>query len=124
MQSVGNQVSGGPEPSVQEGQIEERARELGRKADTASARLHNTWDGAASQVKSRIETTRVRVKNKLSGAGTRTKQKLSAAKVATTDKAQVYKTNVEQQVHAHPLRSMGYAFGAGALIGLLLRRRR
>ncbi|UCE01628.1 MAG: DUF883 family protein [Candidatus Latescibacterota bacterium] len=122
MESVENQASGGLNPTA--GQIENRAREIGRKVDTASAKLHNTWDGAASQVKTRIGDTGKNVKNKLAGAGTQAKEKLAAAKVATTNKAQGYKLNVEQQVHAHPFRAIGYAFGAGALLGLLLRRRR
>jgi ElaB/YqjD/DUF883 family membrane-anchored ribosome-binding protein len=125
MEQVENQVSSNPPSNTgSPGTIEEQARDIGRKVDSASARMQSSWDEASSQVKNKLGSTGVRVKAKLSGAGTKAKQKLAAARTATSDKALVYRTNVEHKVQAHPLRSVGVAFGAGALIGLMLRRRR
>ena len=45
-------------------------------------------------------------------------------KERTATKAKDYRVNVEHEVQAHPLKSMAYAFGAGAVVGLLLGRNR
>lgn len=126
MEQVENQVASSPVTGNTDdhGSVEERARELGRKVDSASARVHSSWDEAASQMKDKLGSTGARMKAKFSDAGTQAKKKLSTAKVATKDKAQEYRVNVEHQVQAHPMRTIGVAFGAGALLGLLLRRRR
>ena len=126
MEHVDNQAasSSGSGNSGTSGSVEQHARDLARKVDSASAKMHSSWDGAASQVKDKLGSTGTRVKAKLSGAGAGAKKKLSAAKTVTADKAVVYRTNVEHKVQEHPLKSVGLAFGAGALIGLMLRRRR
>ena len=126
MEQVENQPTSNPSAGTSDasGRAEQQARDLGRKVDSASARLHNSLDGAASQVKDKLGSTGARVKAKLSGAGEQAKHKLAVVKTATTGKAQDYRVNVEHKVQAHPLKSLGVAFGAGALIGLFLRRRR
>ena len=126
MEQVENQVASSSPSGNSEspGTVEQHARDLARKVDTASARMHSSWDEAASQVKTRLGSTGARVRARLSGAGGQAKRKLVAAKSATAGKAQDYRVNVEHQVQAHPLKSLGVAFGAGAVIGLLLRRRR
>ncbi|MFQ5600474.1 MAG: hypothetical protein ACE5G2_07965 [Candidatus Krumholzibacteriia bacterium] len=126
MESAENQVTGNeaPKTSSAPGAVEERARDIGRKVDTASARMHTSWGDATSQVKSRIGTTGERVKLKLQVAGEEAKRKLVVAKDRTATKAKDYRVNVEHQVQAHPLKSLAYAFGAGAVVGLLLGRAR
>jgi ElaB/YqjD/DUF883 family membrane-anchored ribosome-binding protein len=83
-----------------------------RKFDAASARLQGSWDEAASTVKSKIL-----------GARGQARQKLTAVKEATAAKALGARMSLERKVQEHPLKAVGYAFGAGALLGLLLRRR-
>ncbi len=126
MEQVENPVSSGSVSgnSDPQGTIEQHARDLGRKVDSASARLHSSWDGAASQVKDKLGTTKSRVKAKLNETGSQAKHKLVKAKAATAEKAHDYRITVEHKVQAHPLKSLGVAFGAGALLGLMLRRRR
>lgn len=126
MEQVQNQVASGPNTGNTDspGTVEEHARELGRKVDSASARVHSSWDEAALQVKNKLGSTGQRMKAKFANAGTQAKKKLSAAKVATADKAHDYRVGVEHQVQEHPMRALGVAFGTGALLGLLLRRRR
>ena len=126
MEQVENQVTSSPLSgnSGSTGSVEQQGRDLARKVESASARMHSSWDGAASQVKDKLGSTGARVKAKLSGAGVGAKKKLAAAKTVTADKALEYRGNVEHKVQEHPLKSVGVAFGAGALIGLMLRRRR
>jgi len=83
-----------------------------RKYDTASARLQGSWDETASSVKSKIL-----------GVGEQAKERLAAAKLATAAKAQGARLGLERQIQEHPLKAIAYAFGAGALMGLILRRR-
>jgi len=78
------------------------------------------WDETG---KAGYAPARGRVKEKILGAGGQAKQKLAAAKDATAAKAQEYRLGLEKKIQAHPLKSVGYALGAGAILGLLLRGR-
>ena len=106
-----------------EGALEDKARALGRKADAASARLQHTWEDATSQVKTRIGSTTEQVRYKLQEASEKAKHQLGVAKERTVQKSQDAKVRVEGQVRSHPIKSVALAFGAGALLGVLLRRR-
>ncbi len=64
------------------------------------------------------------MKQKLAQAGEQAKKKLAAARTTTAVKAQQVRLGAEHQIQAHPLRAVGIAFGAGAILGLLLRRKR
>lgn len=106
-----------------------------------AARLQGTWDdgstdaGAAERVKQKLahagEAAKDKImsgaehaKERLSHVGETAKHKLDAARTTTTAKAQEARVGVEHRIQAHPLKAVGIAFGAGALVGLLLRRRR
>jgi ElaB/YqjD/DUF883 family membrane-anchored ribosome-binding protein len=78
------------------------------------------WDEPG---KDRYEPSRRPVKDKILGASGQAKKKLAAAKLATTAKAQEYRVGIEKKIQAHPLKAVGYALGAGAVLGLLLRTR-
>ena len=107
-----------------EGAIEHKASELGRKADAAGARLQHTWEDATSSVKSRLGTTKEQVRYKMQLASEKAKQKLGNAKTATVTKSRDAKIKVEGQVQSHPIKSVAVAFGAGALLGVLLTKGR
>lgn len=91
--------------------------ETGEQGQSASARLQGSWDEAS-------QTTAHTVKQKLQHAGDVAKQKLAAARDATAAKAHDARVGVEHQIQAHPLKAVGIAFAAGAILGLVLRRRR
>ena len=91
--------------------------ELGPGGQTASARLHGAWDEAG-------HSTADMVKQKLHNAGEVAKSKLAAARDATAAKAHDARVGVEHQIQEHPLKAVGIAFAAGAILGLVLRRRR
>jgi ElaB/YqjD/DUF883 family membrane-anchored ribosome-binding protein len=84
--------------------MEEKGRELGRKSDPASARLDTDLD------------TSPRLRQQV-------RHKLVAAKGRLVEGVQAGRSKVETQVQQHPMKSLAIAFGAGALVGLLLRRR-
>jgi ElaB/YqjD/DUF883 family membrane-anchored ribosome-binding protein len=104
--------------------IEDKARDIGRKADTASARLQNSWEDATAQVKSRIGTTTEQVRYKLQVASEKAKQQLGVAKEKTVAKSHDARVRVAGEVQTHPVKTVALAFGAGALVGLLIRRGR
>ena len=55
--------------------------------------------------------------------GQQVREKLNAAKDRVASGVQNGREKMTQQVKQNPLKSLLYAFGAGALLGLLLRRR-
>jgi len=103
--------------------LEDKARAIGRKADAASARLQHTWEDATTTVKSRLGNTTQQVRYRLQEAGEKAKQRLVVAKTRTVEKSHDAKVQFEGQVRHHPIKSVAVAFGAGALLGVLLRRR-
>jgi ElaB/YqjD/DUF883 family membrane-anchored ribosome-binding protein len=105
-----------------------------------AARVQGNWDdastdaGTAERVKQKLahagEAAKEKIthgaehaKERLVHVGETAKHKLDAARTTTTAKAQEARTGVEHRIQAHPLKAVGIAFGAGALLGLLLRRR-
>lgn len=123
MDTVQNENVNSPQNVDGEGHTDNKATALGRKADAASARLHTTWEDATSQVKSRIGTTTERVRYKVQVASEKAKQQLGVAKTKTAQKTQAARVHVEGEVKSHPIKSVAVAFGAGALLGVLLRKR-
>ena len=91
--------------------------EQGLGGQAASARLHGSWDDEG-------HGTADVVKQKLQHAGEAAKHKLAAARDATAAKAHDARVGVEHQIQSHPLKSIGIAFAAGAILGLALHRRR
>jgi len=117
----------------------ENTETQGNRGD--AARLQGTWDdgsteaGAAERVKQKLahagEAAKERIvhgaenaKERLVHAGETAKHRLGSARDATTAKAHDARVGVEHRIQAHPLKAVGIAFGAGALLGLMLRRRR
>ncbi len=119
MESAENQVTGNVTASG-----EERARDLGRTGDNASARLQIPSGETTSQTKNPLGSIGERVKHELEVAGEEAKRKFGVARNRTTTKAKECRVSVEREAQAHPLKSVAYAFGAGALVGLLLGRTR
>ena len=124
MDTVQNQNSENPQVVTPGGTIEDKARGIGRKADTASARLQHSWEDATAQVKSRIGSTTEQVRYKMQVASEKAKQQLGVAKEKTVHKTQEARVRVAGEVQSHPVRTVALAFGAGALVGLLIRRGR
>ena len=123
MDTVQNENVNSPQNLESDGSLENKATALGRKADAASARLHNTWEDATSQVKSRIGTTTEQLRYKVQVASEKAKQQLGVAKTKSVQKTQAARVRVEGEVKSHPIKSVAVAFGAGALLGVLLRKR-
>lgn len=90
------------------GPIEERGRDLGRKADELGARLQSGLRDKAHEV---------------SEAGHRVQERFEAAKDKVSGGVHQGRERVEREVNDHPMRTLLWAFGAGALIGLLLGRK-
>ena len=123
MESAENQVTGNALASGDPGAREETARGLGQRTHNA-ARFELSSTEATSEVKSKLGSTRERLSQKLQVAAKGAKRKLVVAKERTATKAKDYRVNVEHEVQAQPLKSVAYAFGAGAVVGLLLGRNR
>jgi len=123
MDTVQNENVNASQNLGDEGNLANKATALGRKADAASARLHSTWEDATSQVKSRIGSTTEQLRYKVQVASEKAKQQLGVAKTKTVQKTQAARTRVEGEVKTHPIKSVAVAFGAGALLGVLLRKR-
>lgn len=120
METTQNQIHGNDD-TASPGLGEDRARDLGRRVDSAaSARIQQTWMDKPK----RLGNTGQQLKYRLQVAGEKAKQKLSVARAHTVSKAKDYKVNVEHKVQEHPIRSVAIAFGTGAVVGLLLRRKR
>lgn len=124
MDTVQNQNTENSQGVAAGGAIEDKARDMGRKADTASARLQHTWEDATTQVKNRIGSTSEQVRYKLQVASEKAKQQLGVAKEKTANKTREARVRVAGEVQTHPVKSVALAFGAGALLGLLIRRGR
>jgi ElaB/YqjD/DUF883 family membrane-anchored ribosome-binding protein len=124
METTQSQIHGSDDTSSPTGPGEDRARDLGRRVDNASARVQHSWVSATSTARERIGSTGEQLKYRLQEAGEKAKQKLSVAKAQTISKAKDYKVGAEHKVQEHPIRSVAIAFGTGALVGLLLRRKR
>jgi ElaB/YqjD/DUF883 family membrane-anchored ribosome-binding protein len=117
----------------------EHTETQGNRGD--AARVQGTWDdgstdaGAADRVKQKLahagEAAKEKIvhgaehaKERLVHVGETAKHKLDSARATTSAKAHDARVGVEHRIQAHPLKAVGIAFGAGALLGLLLRRRR
>lgn len=90
------------------GRLEEAGRRLGRKTDEPSARV-------ATSVRERphgLEAAGARLQHGIQVTGQRVKHGVESGRA-----------RVSREVQQHPLRVLAYAFGAGALIGLLVRTR-
>jgi ElaB/YqjD/DUF883 family membrane-anchored ribosome-binding protein len=90
------------------GRLEERGRELGRRADELGARIQGGLRDKAHEV---------------SEFGHRVQERLEGAKDKVASGVHQGRDRVEREVQDHPMRTLMWAFGAGALIGLLLGRR-
>lgn len=102
---TGSAAGMSPKPA---GVLESKGRELGRKADEAGARLAAGLRDKAQDV---------------SEAGQQLQQRASAAKGRVVQGVQGGRDRVVYEVQERPLRTLLVAFGAGAVIGLLLGRR-
>jgi ElaB/YqjD/DUF883 family membrane-anchored ribosome-binding protein len=83
------------------GPFEERGRDLGKRADRVAANVEHGIESATHRLGDGFTSARERVGHKVSSGRAR----------------------MTNQVQEHPMRTLLYAFGAGALIGLLLSRR-
>jgi ElaB/YqjD/DUF883 family membrane-anchored ribosome-binding protein len=88
--------------------MEDKAREAGRRADQAAARI----EGQAEEASARLHE-----------AGSQVRERFVAAKDKVAHGVQNGREKVNQQVQDHPMKTLLYAFGAGALVGMLMRRR-
>lgn len=109
MSTTPNPTSGSPSSYRGTGSLEERGREAGRQAEAAAAQVQSKADEAASR---------------LGAAGTQVKEKWNAARDRVAHGVQNGRERVSHEVQDHPVRTLLYAFGAGALVGLLMRRRK
>ena len=89
--------------------MEEKGRELGRKVDAT-----------VGHVQAEAERTSTR----LDHGARRVRERLVVAKDKVAHGVQNGRDKVTQHVHDHPMRTLLYAFGAGAAVGLLARRKR
>lgn len=85
----------------QAGRFEDRGRDLGRRADRVAASVEHGIESTTHRIEEGLATARDRVGSQLSAGRMR----------------------VSHEVQEHPLRTLLYAFGAGALIGMLLSMR-
>lgn len=83
------------------GRFEDRGRDIGKRADRVAATVEHGIEGAAHRIEDGFVAARDRVSHEVSSGRAR----------------------VNQEVQQHPLRTVLYAFGAGALVGLLLASR-
>ena len=92
----------------------ETGEHQGAGGQSASARMHGSWE----------DTSHESVKQKLTHASETAKQKFAAAQKATAVKAHNARIGVERQIQAHPLKAVGIAFAAGAILSIAALRRR
>lgn len=104
-----NDLTAPGESTAKSGTLEDKGRELGRKADAATARVQDTWNETKSRLSHSLEAKSEAVKDGLASARRR-----------VTEEVQTGRAKVEHEVQVHPFRTLLYAFGAGALVGLLL----
>ena len=84
------------------GRFEDRGREIGKRADRVAATVEHGIESATHRIEDGFAAARDRVGHEVSSGRAR----------------------VHQEVQQHPLRTLLYAFGAGALFGLLLSTRK
>ncbi len=82
----------------QAGRFEDRGRDIGRRADRVAANVEHGIESATHRLGDGFVSARDRVGQGLSSGRSR----------------------VMDEVEHHPVRTLLYAFGAGALIGMLL----
>ena len=92
-------------PGEQSHRLEDAGRRMGRKADEFGAR---------------VETT---VREGLESAGARLHQGISVTGDRVRHTVQDGRARVQSEVQEHPVRTLLYAVGVGALIGMLLASR-
>ncbi len=90
------------------GPLEERGRDLGRKADELGSRLSTGLREKAHEV---------------SEVGHRVQARVESARGRVSGGVQHGRERVEREVQDHPMRTLLWAVGIGAVIGLLLGRR-
>lgn len=90
------------------GRLEERGRDLGRRADELGARIQSGLRDKAHEA---------------SEIGHRVQERFEGAKEKMATGVHQGRERVEREVQDHPVRTLLWAFGAGALVGLLLGRR-
>ena len=88
--------------------LEEAGRRLGRRADEVGARVET----ALRDSKHTLEAAGARVQHGIAVTGDQVKQRVDVGRARVT-----------AEVQRHPVRTLMYAFGAGALIGLLMGNR-
>jgi ElaB/YqjD/DUF883 family membrane-anchored ribosome-binding protein len=84
------------------GRFEDRGRDLGRRADRVAASVEHG-----------IESATHRLEDGFTAARDRMSHEWNAGRARMSD-----------QVQQHPVRTLLYAFAAGAVLGMLLSRRR
>lgn len=107
MSTTPNPTSGTQSTFKGAGSMEEKGREAGRQADAAAAKVQGSLDEGVSRLR---ET------------GAQVKEKLGTARERVSQGYEDGREKVTQHVQDHPMRTLLYAFGAGALFGLLMRR--
>jgi hypothetical protein len=90
------------------GRLEDAGRRLGRKADEIGARVETGLRDSAHGLES---------------AGARLQQGMSVTGERVRHRVQDSRQRVTNEVQHHPVRTLLYAFGAGALVGLLMGNR-
>ena len=95
-------------PGEQSHRLEDAGRRLGRKADEVGARVETT----VREKMHGLESAGARLQHGISVTGDRVKTGVEGSR-----------DRVTTQVQEHPVRTLLYAFGAGALIGLMLGNR-
>jgi ElaB/YqjD/DUF883 family membrane-anchored ribosome-binding protein len=90
------------------GPLEDKGRELGRRADELGARVQSGLRHKAHE---------------LEDVGHQVHERVAAAKERVSQGVHHGRERVEQEVQSHPMRTLLWAFGAGAVLGLLLGRR-
>jgi hypothetical protein len=90
------------------GRMEDAGKRLGRKVDDAVA--------------ARVETARERVHG-LEAAGARLQHGIQVTGERVKHRVRDGRRRVSHEVQEHPLRTLVYAFGAGAVIGLIMAKR-
>jgi hypothetical protein len=92
-------------PGEQAHRMEDAGRRLGRKADEVGARVET----AVRDKVHGLEAAGARLQHGISVTGERVKTRVEGGR-----------ERVVAQVQDHPVRTLLYAFGAGALIGLMM----
>jgi ElaB/YqjD/DUF883 family membrane-anchored ribosome-binding protein len=108
MSTTPNPASGSSTSGTRGATSTEDPARVARRDDPAAARI----DAAAEAAGARLQ-----------GPGPHVRDRLVAAKDRVVHGVQDGRDKVNDQVQKHPMKSLLYAFGAGAVVGLLMRRR-